>query len=274
MSIPHFVLNTGAKIPAISFGSAATLPGADIQALVSHALKAGFYHIDTAESYGTEDKVGEAIKGIPRGKLFVTTKVSQNVADPAKGLEESLKKLGLDYVDLYLIHSPNALLKADVQLSDAWKALEQLQKVGKTKAIGVSNFGPLELAKLLQVAEIKPAVNQIEYSPYLRQKIPGAVEFSQKHGIVLTAYAPLSPFLRQNKDGPLLPVFEELAKKYDRTAAQINLNWVYQKGLVPIIISSKRNHIDEAIRALDFSLEQADVDKITQVGDTFKFVKW
>jgi 2-dehydropantolactone reductase len=282
MSVPNLVLNTGAQIPAISFGSAfdavptfsGPLSTASGEDLVSYALKTGYYHIDTAESYETEDVVGEAIKqsGIPREKLFITTKISSKMADPARNLEQSLKNLQLEYVDLYLIHSPSLVKNGDIK--EIWRKMEELQKSGKTRAIGVSNFSPEDLEPLLEIAEIKPANNQIEYSPYLRDKKPGTVEFCQKHNILLTAYAPLSPFLPENKNAPLLPVLEELAKKYNRSPAQINLNWVYNKGLIPIIISTKPHHIEDAIGSFDFELDKEDVERITAVGDTHKFIKW
>lgn len=284
MTVPSFTLNDGNKIPAVGYGvgtkwgkfkSKETVSPA-VVAAVTTAIDSGFIHIDGAESYGTEQEIGQAIRdsGLPRSKFFITTKVLPNIGNPEKALETSLNNLGLDYIDLYLIHAPFVTVEElGISLEDAWKALESLQKAGKTKSIGVSNFSPADLDRILAIATTKPAVNQIEFSPYLQNQTPGIYKYAQEHGILLTAYSPLGPIIAKTKDenAPLTPVLDALAKKYNRSPAQIVLRWTYQNNVLPITTSEKVERVKEALAIFDFELSAEDLEQITKVGSTYTF---
>lgn len=275
MTVPVFTLSNGQKIPALSFGSGTQLKNrGDVIKLVSDALKFGYTHIDCAEIYGSEALVCEAIKqsGLKREDLYITTKVFRYLDDPVGSLNESLKRLGTNYVDLFLIHTPYPAEEQGTTIEAAWKGLEQVYKEGKVKSIGVSNFRVDHLERILEIAEVKPVVNQIEFSAYLQNQTPGIYEFCQKHGILIEAYSPMAVFHPDAKSGPLLPFLDELSKKYNKTPSQIVFRWVYQaKGVLSITSTVSEARSKEALESYDFELEEADAKKITELGASFDF---
>ncbi|KAF8863772.1 putative ketoreductase [Acephala macrosclerotiorum] len=268
-SLPTAKLNTGAEIPMLAYGTGTALfKTSNYDQLdrttveyIKTALSLGYYHLDGAELYNTEPEIGVAIKesGIPREKLFITTKVINNISNISAGLDASLKKLGVDHVDLYLIHSPfftDPVSKS--ALLSAWKDMEAVQNSGKAKAIGVSNHLRQHLEYILEIATIKPVINQLEYNPYLQRE--GIVEWAKERGIVTAAYGPLSPVTKA-RPGPLDPVLERLAKKYG----------TMQMGVVAVTTSGKRERLAGYLEAASFELSQGEVDEITKVGKTKHF---
>lgn len=258
-----YTLNNGVKIPEIGFGVFRVKDGEETYKAVRAALEAGYRHIDTAAIYGNEESVGRAIKdsGIAREELFITTKLWNNnhtKEQATAALNESLKKLGLDYVDLYLIHWPNPLSVRDnigwqKRNADVWGAMELALKEGKTRAIGVSNFMAHHIEELLKTAEITPAVNQIRLSPGVYQR--EAVEASRKHGILLEAWGPLGQgFLFGNE------VIETLAKKYNKTVAQLAIAWSLQEGFLPLPKSVTPERIKSNLDSLDVKISAEDME--------------
>ena len=230
---------------------------------VKFAIKHGYRSIDTAAIYENEEGVGQAIRegikeaSIPREKLFITSKVWNSdlgYESTIAAYETSLKKLDLEYLDLYLIHWP-----VEGKYKEAWRALETLYKEGRVKAIGVSNFQVHHLEELMNDAEIKPMVNQVEYHPRLTQKEIQA--FCQEHGIQLEAWSPLM-------QGQLLDnlVLQEIANKYNKTIAQIILRWDLQNGVVTIPKSTKEHRIIENSTVFDFELTKEEMQRIDELN--------
>jgi diketogulonate reductase-like aldo/keto reductase len=246
-------LNNGVEMPIFGLGTYQSRSGKETQEAVLWALEAGYRHIDTAAMYGNEEDVGEAIRksGIPREEIFVTTKLWNTDHGYQKALaafEESQNKLGLSYVDLYLIHWPVEDLR-----KDTWTALEKLLEEGKCRAIGVSNYMIHHLEELLDNSSTVPAVNQVEFSPYLYQK--ELVEFCRKHGIQFEAYSPLTKAHKLND-----PQLADMALRYSKTPAQILIRWVLQKDVVVIPKSSRRERIIENADVFDFTISAEDMD--------------
>ena len=201
------------------------------------AIALGYHHLDGAEVYGTEAELGTAIResGVAREKIFVTTKVQRGIGNIQDAISTSLQKLGLDYVDLYLIHTPY-FSKSDDQLQRAWKAMEEVQISGKAKSIGVSNFLIPHLETVLEVATIPPAINQIELHPYLlRHEL---VAYLRSKNIAISAFGPQTPMLRA-REGPLDDYLVALATKYSVGPGEILLRWCIDQNIVPITTSSK-----------------------------------
>jgi diketogulonate reductase-like aldo/keto reductase len=246
-------LNNGVEMPVLGLGTYQSRGGKETQEAVLCALEAGYRHIDTAAMYGNEEDVGEAVRrsGIPREEIFVTTKLWNTDHGYQKALaafEESQNKLGLAYVDLYLIHWPVEDLR-----KDSWKALERLLEEGKCRAIGVSNYMIHHLEEVLGNSSTVPAVNQVEFSPYLYQK--ELVEFCGKHGIQFEAYSPLTKSHKLND-----PQLADIASKYSKTPAQILIRWALQKDVVVIPKSSRRERIKENADVFDFTISAEDMD--------------
>jgi 2,5-diketo-D-gluconate reductase A len=257
-NVPTLTLNTGADIPQLGFGVFQVEPGDVTRDALTTALEAGYRSIDTAAAYRNEESVGEAIaaSGLPRDELFVTTKLwnSDQGFDPAlAAFDQSLERLGLEYVDLYLIHWPTP--SAD-RYVDTWKALEQIHADGRARAIGVSNFNVPHLQRLFDETEIVPALNQIELHPLLQQAELRA--FHAEHGILTEAWSPLA------QGGDLLdhPVFAALAKTHGKNAAQIMLRWHVQLGNVVIPKSVTPARIASNLDVFDFALSDDEMAQI------------
>ena len=242
-------LNNGVLMPQLGFG-VWQVPDAEAAPAVAEALKAGYRSIDTAAIYGNERGVGEAIAAsdVDRDDLFVTTKLwnsSQGYDATLRAFDESMAKLGLDTLDLYLIHWP---MPARDTYVDTWKAFVELQKEGRVRAIGVSNFQPAHLRRLIDETGVVPAVNQVELHPYLQQN--DLRHFHAQHGIETEAWSPLG------QGGELLadPVVTEIAARHHRSAAQVVLRWHLQLGTIVIPKSVTPARIRENIAVFDFEL--------------------
>ena len=253
MSIPTITLNNGVTIPQLGFG-VFQVPDDETTAAVSAALAAGYRSIDTAAIYGNEAGVGRALaaSGIPRDELFITTKLwnsDQGFDSTIAAYEASLAALGLDYVDLYLIHWP---APANDLYTESWRAMERLLAEGRVRAIGVSNFAPEHLARLNQTSSIVPAVNQVELHPTLSQVEVRA--HNEANGIITEAWSPLA-------QGGLLahPVIVDIAGRAGRTPAQVILRWHLQQGRIVIPKSVTPSRIAENLAVFDFDLGADDL---------------
>lgn len=261
---PTLTLNNGVTIPQLGLGVWQAKDGEEVESAVRAALKCGYRLIDTAAVYGNEQGVGKAIaeSGIPREELFITTKVwnaDQGYENTLQAFDASLKRLGLDYVDLYLIHWP---VPAKDQYVDTWKALEQIYKDGRAKSIGVSNFKPHHLDKLLESAEIIPAVNQIELHPNLPQQ--ETREACDKHGIIVESYSPLGGSNSHLFDNQTLI---DIGAKYGKTPAQVILRWHIQNNFVVIPKSVHAERIEQNFDIFDFELDDNDMAAIATLDN-------
>lgn len=260
-------LANGIEMPQLGFGTWKAEDGQECYEAVLTALKLGYRHIDTASIYKNEESVGRAIKasGIPREEIFVTTKLWNSAATYDKALEaldKSLERLGLDYVDLYLIHWPNPVtLRNQWKERNAlvWQALEDALASGKVRAIGISNFMVHHLEALLETARVKPMVNQIRLSPGIDQ--PDIVARCQEEGIVLEAYTPFG-------DGELFdhPALVAMAEKYQVSVAQLVLVWSLQRGFVPLPKSVTPSRIASNLAVFDVTLSPEDMAYLDQLS--------
>lgn len=260
--IPSILLNNGQRIPQFGFGVFLIPPG-DTEAAVSHALRAGYRHIDTAEMYGNEAEVGAAIgrSGLPRQEVFVTTKLANGAHRPddaRRAFDESLKSLGFDYVDLFLIHWPLPA-RYDGDYVSTWSALEEFYRDGRARSVGVSNFQPHHLRRLHEECEIRPAVNQIEVNPYLTQHDVRA--FCGEHEIAIEAWSPLA---RGNALSDA--TIGDIARRYGKTPAQVILRWHIERGDIIFPKSVTPARIDENIAIFDFELSGEDVEAISALN--------
>jgi diketogulonate reductase-like aldo/keto reductase len=245
-------LHNGVAMPWLGLGTFKSRDGDEVRQAVRWALEAGYRHIDTASIYGNEAGVGQAVResGLPRQDIFITTKVwnsDQGFDQTLRAHDASLRRLGLDYADLYLVHWPVA-----GRFRDTWNALEKLYADGRVRAIGVSNFLVHHLEELLADARVVPMVNQVEFHPFLRQ--PGLLEYCRRHRIQLEAWAPLF-----RGDVGKMKEFADLAGKYRKTAAQLLLRWCLQHEVVTIPKSANRERIRANADIFDFHLDDLDM---------------
>lgn len=271
--IPHLTLNDGNTIPMLGYGTGtaralmgntSTSVDKDLVKTILLAIKSGYRHLDGAEMYGNERELGQAVKesGIPREEFYITTKIADE-SDTETSFATSLKKLGMDYVDQYLIHSPH-FAKTDAELQQKWADMEAIQASGRAKSIGVSNFLQKHLEVVLQTAKVVPAVNQIEYHPYLQHG--GLIEFHQKNGIATTAYGPLSAVLFA-RPGPLDQYYANLARKYGVSEAEVALRWCIDQGIVVVTTSSSEERLRTYLANISrWKLTPREVDNIKEIG--------
>ncbi|MFJ6998634.1 aldo/keto reductase [Streptomyces albidoflavus] len=260
--VPPIILNNGVQMPQLGFG-VWQVPDDEAFTAVGAALDAGYRSIDTAAAYGNEEGTGKAIarSGIPREELFVTTKLwnSDHGYDAAlRAFDSSLEKLGLDHVDLYLIHWPQPAKDTAV---DTYKALEKIYSEGRARAIGVSNFLPEHLERLIDATSVIPAVNQIELHPHLQQR--AAREYHDEQGITTEAWSPLG----QGKGLLEVPAIVAIARKHNVTPAQVVLRWHVQLGNVAIPKSVTPSRIVENIDIFSFELDEEDMAAIRALNE-------
>lgn len=256
VSIPPVTLNNGVEMPILGFGVFQIPDPEECERSVADALAVGYRLIDTAAAYGNEEAVGKAIRasGIPREEIFVTTKLwiqDQGEERAKAAFERSLQRLGLDYLDLYLIHQPFG------DVYGSWRAMEGMLRDGRVRAIGVSNHQPDRVMDLIVHNEVVPAVNQIEVHPFQQQVEARA--FLQENGIQIQAWA---PFAEGRNDMFTNPVLEEIAGKHGKTVAQVILRWQIQRGVAVIPKSVRRERIEENVNVFDFELAPEDMETI------------
>jgi methylglyoxal/glyoxal reductase len=256
-------LNNGVSMPLLGLGVYLMRPGQETYQAVRAALETGYRLIDTASLYGNEEDVGRAVKdsAVPREEVFITTKLRNDdhgYDSALRAFDASLKRLGLGSIDLYLIHFPVPGLR-----QESWRALETILESGRARTIGVSNYTERHLKELFHHASVVPAVNQVEFSPFLYQR--DLLEFCRKHRIQLEAYAPLTAGRRLHD-----PRITTIAKKHCRTNAQVLLRWAIQRGLVVIPKSRHSERIAENARIFDFELTSEDVSTLDGLHEGFR----
>lgn len=264
--IKTVTLNNGVEMPILGFGTSRLKGDLGVRC-VSDAISVGYRLFDTAAIYGTEEAVGGGIKksGIDRKEVFVTSKVWESGYDNAmKSFQTSLNRMGLDYLDLFLIHRPQGDVKG------TWKAMEDLYDEGKIRVLGVSNFEENHIEELMSYAKIKPAVNQIESHAFFHQD--KANEWLQKDGIQMEAWA---PFARGRNKIFINETLAEVGKKYNKSNAQVSLRFHYQRGIVSIPRTSKKYHMMENLDIFNFELDEGDMRKIDSLDlNTTQFPEW
>ncbi|KAI3320145.1 Aldo/keto reductase [Xylariaceae sp. AK1471] len=267
--IPSLKLNDGQEIPMLAYGFGTANyanKDEDIVKATVLAISTGFYHLDCAECYLNESGVGAGIKasGVERSKLYVTTKVVGTInQDVNAALDTSLSKLGLDYIDLYLVHVPFSAGSPE-GLQKIWTQMEAVKAAGKARSIGVSNFEVEDLEIILKIAKTVPAINQIELHPYLQQR--DVVDFCRKHGIAISAYSPLSP-ITQARPGPADEAYGELAKKYGVSESDVGLRWCLDQDVVAITTSKSEERLRGYLTGvLGFKLEPQEVERLNTLG--------
>jgi len=272
-------LSSGYEMPIFGLG-VFNLNDGDKEVVVRSVTEGGYRHIDTAKVYENEETIGQAIKeigeaGIKREELFITTKLwRSDFADPVSACKESLKKLDLEYVDLYLIHWPTPPSTEDkksfqkIPMHKIWEGMEKCVEEGLVRSIGISNFNTQIICDMLTYAKIQPAVNQIECHPYLQQT--DFVEFCQRHNIHVTAYSPLSSPGRpvggnELKNILVDPEINEIADKHGKTPAQIALAWNIQRNVIVIPKTTKLERAKENFEALEIDLTKEEIEKISKL---------
>ena len=262
-----YTLANGVKIPAIGFGTWQSPSGEIAYNAVLTALRCGYRHIDTATTYGNEESVGKAIadfineSGVRREELFITTKLHNRDHGYEKtkaAIENSLKTLGLDYIDLYLIHWPNPIMYRDDWRNkdqESWKAMEEAYKEGKLRALGLSNFWPHHIDAILETATIMPVVNQIKFCPSINQK--EIADYSRAKGMLLEAYSPMGTGSVLNNSEK-----QEIAKKYNHSTAQVCIRYALQSGYIPLPKSVTPERIESNTDIFSFELSDEDMKRI------------
>lgn len=256
-------LNDGATMPQLGLGVYQIASGGACRRAVEYALSIGYRHIDTASFYGNEADVGRAVResGVRRDEVFVTTKLwnsDQGYASAIAAGEKSLKRLGLDRIDLYLIHWPEPRSR-----EDSWRALIELRNRGLVRSIGVSNYTVAHLEALLASSDIVPAVNQVEFNPFLYQR--ELLDFCTTHGIALVAYCPLAR-AQKLRDARL----KTIAAKHGKSAAQVMIRWILQRGVGAIPKSSRPERIQENADIFDFALGDGDMAELDRLDEGYR----
>ena len=259
-AVPTITLNNGVEIPQLGFGVFQIEPE-ETKAATLAALEVGYRHIDTAEMYGNEKEVGQAVaeSSLDRGEIFVTSKLNNGYHaydDALKAFDQSLADLGLDYLDLFLVHWP---LPGVGDFVETWKAMEEIYRSGRAKSVGVSNFQPGHLRRLHGETDVVPAVNQIEIHPYFTNDEVRA--FDSEHGIATEAWSPIA-------QGKVLddPVLTRIAGNLDKTPAQVTLRWHIQRGDIVFPKSVTRSRVEENFDIFDFELSGTDMTDITELN--------
>jgi 2,5-diketo-D-gluconate reductase A len=250
-------LSDGHQIPLLALGMWQVRDGATSENAVSWALELGYRHIDTAQVYGNETSVGRALaqSGVPREEIFVTTKFNPTRRDPVAELECSLDRLGLEYVDLYLIHWPQG------GATWAWPGLERAREFGHTRSIGVSKYFVLELDQLLTLASVPPVVNQVQFSPLAYRR--GLLDASRERGIVVEAYSPLGTGRNLSNKA-----VDRIAESFGRSPAQVLLRWCLQRDTVVLTKSTHRERIQENAAIFDFTISEDDLAALDSLDRT------
>ena len=259
-------MNNGIDIPQFGLGVYLTKSGSECVNAVTWALEAGYKHIDTARIYGNEKEVGEAVRnsGIKREEIFITTKLwndDHGYESALKAFDKSLKTLNTDYIDLYLIHWP-----VKGKRKESWKALEKIYESGYCKSIGVSNYQINHLQELFSYANTIPVINQVEFSPYNYQK--DLLDFCNQNKIILEAYSPLTRTQRLD-DPKVLPI----AKKHNKTVAQVLIRWAIEQEIVVIPKSARKERIIENANVFNFELDTADMRILNNLDEGLR-VSW
>jgi diketogulonate reductase-like aldo/keto reductase len=258
-------LNNGVKIPQLGLGVYQSPVGKITVHTVRYALELGYRHIDTAKIYGNEIDVGIAVREsrINREEIFITTKLwnsDQGYDKTLSAFENSLQRLGLSYVDLYLIHWP-----VQGKILETWKAMIKILKVGKARAIGVSNYSIAELKETIQTSDIIPAINQVEFHPFLYQK--DLLDFCKNNRIQIESYSPLTRGRKLNH-----PLVKAISNKYGKTTAQILIKWNLQHGLVVIPKSIHENRILENSQVFDFRIVEKDMEALNSLNENLQTI--
>lgn len=258
-----FALNDGHAMPRLGLGVYLVPAGGRCRRAVEHALSIGYRHVDTAAYYRNEADVGRAVResGLPRREVFVTTKLwnsDQGYASGLRAFDRSMQALGLDDVDLYLIHWPEPGRRLE-----AWRALVEIRASGRARSIGVSNYTIAHLEELRAHSDIVPAVNQVEMSPFLQQ--PALVEYCRRHGIVVQAYCPLTHGERLGH-----PAVGRIAAKHARTTAQVMIRWALQYGVSPLPKSARPERITENAAVYDFALDAQDMVDLAALDEGYR----
>ncbi|MFJ9406788.1 aldo/keto reductase [Streptomyces sp. NPDC101393] len=259
-AVPGITLNNGAQIPQLGFGTF-QIPPEETRATTLAALEAGYRHIDTAEMYGNEKEVGQAVRdsGLDRADVFVTSKLNNGAHaydDALEAFDRTMEELGLEHLDLFLIHWP---LPDKGDFVETWRAMEEIYRSGRAKSIGVSNFQPHHLRRLLESSVVVPAVNQIEVHPYLTQDSVRA--FGAEHDIATEAWSPIA-------QGKVLddPVIARIAQRVGKSTAQVTLRWHLQRGDIVFPKSATRKRIEENFDLFDFELTEGDIGEISALN--------
>jgi methylglyoxal/glyoxal reductase len=264
MSVPSLTLNNGIEMPQLGYGVFRVEEGTELEKAIETAIRLGYRSIDTAAIYGNEKSVGNGVRNaidaglVTREELFITSKVwndGLSYDETIAAYEESLEKLGLDYLDLYLIHWPGK-----DKYMESWKALEALYKEGRIKSIGVSNFEVHHLETLLNETEVKPVVNQIEFHPKLIQT--EVRTFCEEHNIKVEAWSPL-----MNADLLTNDTIQEMAKSLNKSAAQVILRWDLQHGIITIPKSMTESRMEENISLFDFELSEEQMKQLDVLNE-------
>ena len=257
-------LSDGNSMPLLGLGTWAAQPGGETRDAVAFALETGYRHIDTAKMYGNEQDVGEAVRqsSIPRQEIFVTTKLwdsDQGYQTAHDAFDRSMDQLGLEYIDLYLIHWPVEKLR-----NDSWRALNNIKESGRTRSIGVSNFSHKHLQELYSYSDIRPVVNQIELSPFLQQ--PLIASFCRSENIQLTGYCPLAKGRRFDE-----PVLADIAEQHGKSPAQVMIRWALQKRQAVIPKSSNPKRIVQNADIFDFQIGVDEMVRLDGLDDDSRY---